>query len=287
MRRVRVRALARLIACVAAVALLGATRGARRRRRSRSRQMVTVNDFYFGPTSVTIKKGGAVKWVWSGYNTYPHDVHLKKGPKGLKKKALLLDQDDRGDRTPTSRRPSHAGHLQVHLHDPPDGNEDDRHRQEVGRRWAPDPIDRASFLASAAVALICTLAGQRSRDRRRARSTSRLAGEVEGAAEGARRRTGDGGTGRSAPAWRRWSSARPDPRVLDRRRGTAQWNIVPTHRDQMMAEPVKQGKTTFNAYGYRPYSAGLRHAAGAGDGAGAADRSRSRRHRRSSTSATS
>jgi plastocyanin len=48
---------------------------------------VTVNDFYFGPTELTIKKGGLVKWVWSSTNSYPHDVHLKKGPKGLKDKA--------------------------------------------------------------------------------------------------------------------------------------------------------------------------------------------------------
>src|SRR5690242_10427795 len=47
---------------------------------------VTVNDFYFAPTAVTIKKGGSVKWVWSSINTYPHDVHLKKGPANLKKK---------------------------------------------------------------------------------------------------------------------------------------------------------------------------------------------------------
>lgn len=47
---------------------------------------VTVNDFYFAPTSVTIGKGRAVKWVWSSTNTYPHDVHLKKGPANLKNK---------------------------------------------------------------------------------------------------------------------------------------------------------------------------------------------------------
>ena len=47
---------------------------------------VSINDFYFGPTAVTIKKGGSVKWVWSDANTYPHDVHLKSGPAGLKQK---------------------------------------------------------------------------------------------------------------------------------------------------------------------------------------------------------
>jgi plastocyanin len=47
---------------------------------------VTVNDFFFAPTAVTIKKGRSVKWVWSSTNTYPHDVHLKKGPANLKNK---------------------------------------------------------------------------------------------------------------------------------------------------------------------------------------------------------
>jgi plastocyanin len=47
---------------------------------------VSINDFYFGPTAVTIKAGGSVKWVWSSANTYPHDVHLKSGPAGLKQR---------------------------------------------------------------------------------------------------------------------------------------------------------------------------------------------------------
>lgn len=49
--------------------------------------IVTVNDFFFGPDSVTIHKGRAVKWVWSETNTYPHDVHLKQGPKNLKERS--------------------------------------------------------------------------------------------------------------------------------------------------------------------------------------------------------
>jgi plastocyanin len=47
---------------------------------------VTVNDFFFAPAAVTIHKGRAVKWIWSSTNTYPHDVHLKKGPPNLKNK---------------------------------------------------------------------------------------------------------------------------------------------------------------------------------------------------------
>lgn len=49
-------------------------------------KLVSVADFYFGPDQVTIKRSGAVKWVWAATNTYPHDVHLKQGPKGLQNK---------------------------------------------------------------------------------------------------------------------------------------------------------------------------------------------------------
>jgi plastocyanin len=49
-------------------------------------KLVSVADFYFGPDQVTIKRGGAVKWVWAATNTYPHDVHLKQGPKRLQHK---------------------------------------------------------------------------------------------------------------------------------------------------------------------------------------------------------
>jgi plastocyanin len=47
---------------------------------------VSVNDFFFGPTAVTIRPGGTVRWAWSAANSYPHDVHLKQAPKGLKER---------------------------------------------------------------------------------------------------------------------------------------------------------------------------------------------------------
>lgn len=85
MRRAgKLRALA-VVFCAAAVALLGVT-AASAQAPKKPPVKVTVNDFYFAPTAVTVKKGGAVKWIWSSYNTYPHDVHLKQGPKGLKNK---------------------------------------------------------------------------------------------------------------------------------------------------------------------------------------------------------
>lgn len=50
-------------------------------------KIVSVADFYFGPNAVTVAKGGKIKWVWAPTNVESHDVHLKKGPKGLKDKA--------------------------------------------------------------------------------------------------------------------------------------------------------------------------------------------------------
>jgi plastocyanin len=72
-------------ACATALALVGAVPAATGASTPKPVR-VTVNDFYFAPTAVTIRKGRSVKWVWSQYNTYPHDVHLKKGPANLKNK---------------------------------------------------------------------------------------------------------------------------------------------------------------------------------------------------------
>jgi plastocyanin len=75
-----------LAACVAVVALSGATAApAQPPRKAVKPVTVTVNDFYFGPSSVTIHKGRSIRWTWSELNTYPHDVHLRKGPRGVSK----------------------------------------------------------------------------------------------------------------------------------------------------------------------------------------------------------
>jgi plastocyanin len=72
---------------VAVLALSGAAATAANAPKKSKPKEVTVADFYFSPEKVTIAKGQAVKWVWAEGNTYPHDVHLKSGPKGLKDKA--------------------------------------------------------------------------------------------------------------------------------------------------------------------------------------------------------
>lgn len=83
------RALKLLAIAVVALALSGAAAtAANAPQKSKSKpKEVSVADFYFGPEQVTLKKGQSINWVWAEANTYPHDVHLKGGPKGLKAKA--------------------------------------------------------------------------------------------------------------------------------------------------------------------------------------------------------
>lgn len=73
---------------VAVLALSGAAATAAKAPQKKSKpKEVTVADFYFSPEMLTLKEGQSVNWVWAEGNTYPHDVHLKSGPKGLKDKA--------------------------------------------------------------------------------------------------------------------------------------------------------------------------------------------------------
>lgn len=84
------RALKLVAIAVAALALSGAAATAAEapaKKPSAKPKKVTVADFYFGPEKLTLKKGQSVDWVWAETNTYPHDVHLKSGPKKLKQKA--------------------------------------------------------------------------------------------------------------------------------------------------------------------------------------------------------
>jgi plastocyanin len=46
---------------------------------------VKVGDDYYAPTKVNIKKNDKVKFKWLDLNINPHNVVLKKGPKGVKK----------------------------------------------------------------------------------------------------------------------------------------------------------------------------------------------------------
>ena len=81
------RAARALAALAAAGVLLGPAAAAAQAPQRAKPALVTVNDFFFGPDSLTIHEGKTVKWVWSASNTYPHDVHLKQGPRNLKERS--------------------------------------------------------------------------------------------------------------------------------------------------------------------------------------------------------
>ena len=81
------RSLKVLVVVVAVFALTGAVATAAKAPQKNAKpKEVTVADFYFSPEKLTLKEGQSVNWVWAEGNTYPHDVHLKSGPKGLKEK---------------------------------------------------------------------------------------------------------------------------------------------------------------------------------------------------------
>jgi FtsP/CotA-like multicopper oxidase with cupredoxin domain len=116
---------------------------------------------------------------------------------------------------------------------------------------SPDPLDRRSFLGLTGAAFICTLAGHEVLAGQHV-DIARLAREVDvpPSVDGA----GGASAGASAAEVAALSAAGPTREywiAAEERR----WNIVPTHRDEMMNTKVKEGKTTFNAYGYRQYSA--------------------------------
>lgn len=51
----------------------------------RATKTVSVEDNFFSPDELKIKKNDRVKWVWSASNTQTHDVALtSKHPKGVK-----------------------------------------------------------------------------------------------------------------------------------------------------------------------------------------------------------
>ena len=84
------RSLKVLVVVVAVFALTGAVATAANAPKKKGKpKEVSVADFYFGPEKLTLKEGQAVNWVWAESNTYPHDVHLKSGPKSLRQKATF------------------------------------------------------------------------------------------------------------------------------------------------------------------------------------------------------
>ena len=182
-------------------------------------------DDFFAPTDVKVKAEHEGQLQVGLGQPEPHNVTLTKGPKKVKKKDFKSATGL--DRRQVQAEVREEGHLRLHLHDPPDGDEDEGHSQEVrpSRRLGP----AESFFADAGGAFLCTLAGQEVLTRR-ARRTSRASPsglevppKVAGGAAragGARRRS----TTLLAQAAARRTSTGSRP-------SRSKWDIVPTGRD--------------------------------------------------------
>lgn len=77
---------------------------------------VQVNDDFFSPVKVTIKKGGSVRWVWSNTNFDTHNVTLIKGPKGIKKSRYTSVDGARGLRFKRSFTKPGTYHFECTIH---------------------------------------------------------------------------------------------------------------------------------------------------------------------------
>ena len=49
------------------------------------KKTVKVEDYFFTPAKMTVKRNTTVVWKWPAAGGDQHDVYLKKGPKGVKR----------------------------------------------------------------------------------------------------------------------------------------------------------------------------------------------------------
>jgi plastocyanin len=61
-----------------------------------SPKLSRVLDDYYSPGSLTVPRGGAVKWVWAGSNLHPHNVRLATAPSGVGKRRFRSPTRVRG-----------------------------------------------------------------------------------------------------------------------------------------------------------------------------------------------
>jgi plastocyanin len=80
------RAIAALLVAALAALVLAPAAGAGAAGTKKDPKIVKVRDDFFTPTKVKVKKGGFVKWSWGDQNINSHNVTLKHGPKGVKRK---------------------------------------------------------------------------------------------------------------------------------------------------------------------------------------------------------
>jgi len=80
------RATALAVALIAGMLIPAAGAGA-------ATKTVNVEDDFFAPVTLKVKKNDKVNWKWSSSNTNSHNVTLTKGPKGVKKGCKTKGKD--------------------------------------------------------------------------------------------------------------------------------------------------------------------------------------------------
>jgi plastocyanin len=76
-----------VVAAIALVAVAAPVSGAfpASHRPAPKPKIVTVNDDYYAPADLKIKKGQSVSWKWSIYNGNTHNVVLSQAPRAVKR----------------------------------------------------------------------------------------------------------------------------------------------------------------------------------------------------------
>jgi plastocyanin len=77
---------------------------------------VQVEDNFYSPTKVTIKKGQQVNWLWNKNNFNTHTVTLIKGPKGVSKKKFSSIQASAGIHFKLTFTKAGTYHFECQLH---------------------------------------------------------------------------------------------------------------------------------------------------------------------------
>ena len=234
-----------------------------RRRRSKTVNVKVRDDYYSPQGQDQEERQGQVGW--GSTNIDSHNVTLKKGPKGVKKDDFRSIAGR--DRHHVQAEVHGPGDVQLLLHDPPDGDEDGRRRQEVmtaacirigAHRWTGE-LDRRHFLAGAGGVFLCTLAGHRS-SRRPAGRPAEARARRPGAAEGGRGRHG----APARTAARRRRGRRAPTRVLDPRRA-GELEHRP-HRARRDDERAGQGEDEVQGLRLPPYTPNFAEPLGPADG---------------------
>jgi FtsP/CotA-like multicopper oxidase with cupredoxin domain len=115
-----------------------------------------------------------------------------------------------------------------------------------------EPHGRREFFAGTAGVFLCTLAGQKVFLDKEA-DVAKLAAEVPVPPKVKAAQAAGGSSASAQPVLAQASGAVREYWIQAEPR---RWNIVPTKRDEMLDKKVK-GKVKFDAYAYRPYSAGF------------------------------